>query len=328
MSVKSQKYTVNQFTVGNILNWVTADQMAIPEIQRPFVWRKTKIRNLIDSLYKGYPVGYLIAWSNPNVRLKNGKISSGKKILIDGQQRVAALTASILGMEIVTKEYTKERIKISFHPTKEEFEVQNPAILKDVSWIHDIAPIVNRGKIVQAINEYKKKNPDADGTMVEDNIQNLFQIQNKTLGFIELEPDLDIDTVNTIFERVNSAGVHLSQADFAMSKIATYGNFGSILRKLIDYFCHLARTSEFYADLKKADKEFAKSKYMNEIKWLRNENDDLYDPSNSDLLKVAFTSEFTRGKIGDLVSLLSGRNFETKVHTQVLRHLVTNRFYA
>ena len=80
MPTPSQKYQVSQFSIENILNWVKSDEMAIPEIQRPFVWNKTKVRNLMDSLYRGFPVGYLIAWRNPNVKLKNGEMSVGKKI--------------------------------------------------------------------------------------------------------------------------------------------------------------------------------------------------------------------------------------------------------
>ena len=143
MPTQSQKYQVSQFSVENILNWVKSKEMAIPEIQRPFVWDKTKVRNLMDSLYKGFPVGYLIAWKNPNIKLKGGGTSSGKKILIDGQQRVTALRAAILGESIINKEYQKEYIKIAFHPLKQEFEVQNHAIIKDIAWIQDNAHIVN-----------------------------------------------------------------------------------------------------------------------------------------------------------------------------------------
>jgi uncharacterized protein with ParB-like and HNH nuclease domain len=313
MPTQSQKYQVSQFSVENILNWVKSKEMAIPEIQRPFVWDKTKVRNLMDSLYKGFPVGYLIAWKNPNIKLKGGGTSSGKKILIDGQQRVTALRAAILGESIINKEYQKEYIKIAFHPLKQEFEVQNPAIIKDVAWIPDIAPIVNgEAKITKTIKEYCEKNPNVDADKVEDAIENLKQIQAKMLGFVELEPDLDIETVSVIFERINSEGVPLSQADFAMSKIAVYDDFGSNLRKLIDYFCQLAVSPEFYSQLEITDKEFTKTGYLEKIKWLKDENDDLYDPGYADLLRVAFTSEFNRGKMGDLVSLLTGRNFETR----------------
>jgi hypothetical protein len=52
------------------------------------------------------------------------------------------------------------------------------------------------------------------------------------------------------------------------------------------------------------------------MKWLRNENDDIYDPSYTDMLRVAFTSEFKRGKLADLVALLSGRNFKTREYEE------------
>jgi hypothetical protein len=128
-----------------------------------------------------------------------------------------------------------------------------------------------------------------------------------------LAGDLDIETVTEIFIRINSKGVVLSQADFAMSKIAandTYG--GQEIRKAIDYFSHLAVAPEFYQFIKDNDAEFAKSDYFQKMDWLRAENEDLYDPSYTDVLRVAFTSQFNRGKLSDLVSLLSGRNFETR----------------
>jgi len=112
---------------------------------------------------------------------------------------------------------------------------------------------------------------------------------------------------------VNSAGAELSQADFAMSKIASNEDFGgNTLRKAIDYFCHLAVAPEFHGIIKENDKPFASTDYFQQMSWIRNENDDIYDPSYTDMLRVAFTSEFKRGKLEDLVALLSGRNFETK----------------
>lgn len=131
----TQRYSVTPHPIETLLTWVKSGEIAIPEIQRPFVWDATKVRNLLDSLYQGYPVGYLIAWRNPSVRLKDGSKSSGKRILIDGQQRVTALMAALLGQEVLTKDYETVRIRIAFHPVEERFEVSNPAIQKDASWI-------------------------------------------------------------------------------------------------------------------------------------------------------------------------------------------------
>ena len=101
-----QKYSVNQYPIQTILTWIQIGEIAIPEIQRPFVWDATKVRDFIDSLYNGYPVGNH-CMAQPDVRLKDGTKATGKRILIDGQQRVTALMASLLGKEIIDKEYQK-----------------------------------------------------------------------------------------------------------------------------------------------------------------------------------------------------------------------------
>jgi hypothetical protein len=312
----SQKYSVNQHLIETLLAWVKSGEIAIPEIQRPFVWDATQVRDLLDSLYQGYPVGYIIAWKNPTVRLKDGTLSEGKKILIDGQQRVTALTAALLGQRVVNKEYKSVNIKIAFHPIDERFEVSNPAIERDSSWFPDVCPIVTGElRVSKLVKDYCDANPDTDANLIEDRIELLKGVTKKQIGMIELAGDLDIETVTEIFIRINSKGVVLSQADFAMSKIAANEELGgNVLRKAIDYFCHLARAPEFAAQIEENDKEFVATPYWQAIKWLKQDNEDLYDPSYSDLLRVAFMSQFPRGKIADLVGLLSGRNFETRTY--------------
>lgn len=316
----TQRYSVAPHPIETLLTWVKSGEIAIPEIQRPFVWNATKVRNLMDSLYQGYPVGYLIAWRNPSIRLKDGSTSSGKRILIDGQQRVAALMAALLGREVLTKYYETVRIRIAFHPIEERFEVSNPAIRKDAAWLPDLADVFSPdASLSELTDDYAENNPDADRKQVSRILERLRKIINNHVGIIDLAEDLDIETVTEIFIRVNSAGASLSQADFAMSKIAANDLYdGNQLRKAIDYFCHLAVAPEFFSRIEKGDKAFAKSDYFQKMRWLKDVNDDLYDPSYTDMLRVAFTSEFKRGKLQDLVALLSGRNFETKQYEEAV----------
>ena len=301
---------------GTCVKWTPP----FPEIQRPFVWDATKVRNLLDSLYQGYPVGYLIAWRNPTVKLKDGTPSAGKRILIDGQQRVTALMAALLGREVLTKDYETVRIRIAFHPQEERFEVANPAIQKNVSWIADVGDVfAPEASVTELTDTYTEQNATADRRSVSRILEKLRKIINNHVGVIELADDLDIETVTEIFIRVNSAGTELSQADFAMSKIAVNETFGgNMLRKAIDYFCHLAVAPEFFARLQKTDKAFAASEFLPQMKWLKDVNDDIYDPTYTDMLRVAFTSEFGRGRLQDLVALLSGRNFETKEYEEAI----------
>lgn len=315
-----QKYKVDHYSVTWLLTDVEKGEIAIPEIQRPFVWDSTKVRDLIDSLYRGFPVGYIVTWQNPTVKLKDGSTSAGKKILIDGQQRVTALIAAILGHTVKNTDYENVRIKIAFHPVELKFEVSNPAIEKDVKWIADIAPFLSGEiKASQLRKDYCALNPDMDEDTFEDILEGLKDIKKKEVGVIQLAGNLDIDAVTEIFIRINSQGVPLSQADFVMSKIAANEEYGgNMLRKCIDHFSHLAVRPEFYGKLKENDTEFVGSEYFSSVMWLRNENDDIYDPSYVDILRVAFTYKFSRGKMGDLVSLLSGRNFETREFEQTI----------
>ena len=309
-----QKYNVNQHLIETLLAWVKGGEIAIPEIQRPFVWDASKVRDLMDSLYQGFPIGYVITWRNPNIKLKDGSSSEGKKILIDGQQRVTALTAAILGDHVINKDYQRVKIKIAFNPIIEKFEVQTPVIVKDKQWIPDIAKVLSgQHNSFTFINTYIQNNPDADQEKIVKAVTKLFNLTKKQIGLIDLAADLDIETVTEIFIRINSKGVVLSQADFAMSKIASNDAYGGqSLRKAIDYFCHLAIAPEFYQFIADNDKDFSSTDYFQKMTWLKNENDDLYDPSYTDMLRVAFTTQFNRGKMSDLVSLLSGRNFETR----------------
>jgi len=314
------KYTVNQYPVSSILTWVKDKEIAVPEIQRPFVWSTTQVRDLIDSLYRGYPIGYIITWKNPDVRLKDGSRALGKKVVIDGQQRIIAMRAALLGLPIVDKEYKEQRIYIAFHPIKEEFATLTPAIERDSSWIPDISAIISKeAGLFEEVNNYYEANPDVDKNLVERNIEKLREIRNSSIGYIELDASLDIDVVTDIFIRINSQGTVLSQADFAMSKIASYGDFGINMRKFIDYFCHLAVEPNFFHKIEENDEEFRNTLYFNVISWLKNETDDLYNPSYTDMIRVSFTKEFERGKLSDLVSLLSGRNFETKTYDQEIQ---------
>ncbi len=316
----TQRYSVTPHPIETLVTWVKSGEIAIPEIQRPFVWDATKVRNLLDSLYQGYPVGYLIAWRNPTVRLKDGTHSAGKRILIDGQQRVTALMAALLGREVLTKDYETVRIRIAFHPLEEKFEVSNAAIQKNPGWIPDISDLFAPDvKLLDMTLAYTDANPGVDRNVLIGTLERLRKIVNNHVAVIELAEDLDIETVTEIFIRVNSAGKELSQADFAMSKIAANESYGgNMLRKAIDYFCHMAVSPEFYGRIQRGDANFAASEFFPRIAWLKDVNDDIYDPSYTDMLRVAFTSEFRRGKLQDLVALLSGRNFETKQYEEAI----------
>lgn len=306
------KYTVTQSAVSHLLSQVASEQIAIPELQRPFVWDSVKVRDLMDSLYNGYPVGYLITWQSIGAALKGGSVAAHQQILIDGQQRVTALRAAVAGLPVIDKKYKKVRIVIAFNPLTDEFATLTPVLRKDSQWISDISEFFNAPSTYGLISEYFAANPEADKATVEHNIQRLADIRNAQIGIINLADDLDVETVSEIFIRINSKGVPLSNADFAMSKIATYGERGRSIRKLIDYFCHLAIAPHVYDDIRDNDPEFASTPHFDAIAWLKNDSDDLFDPTYGDVIRIAGLVGFSRGRAATIVSELSGRDPETR----------------
>ena len=199
---------------------------------------------------------------------------------------------------------------------EQRFEVANPAIEKDVAWIPDIAPLYeadfsSMGFVIRYCN--KNQLDESQWDKVETAISKLRQIQNNSIGVIELSHQLDIAQVTEIFIRINSKGVVLSQADFAMSKISSDDRFGgNQIRKTMDYFCHLMQKPEDFEAIRQNDTEFAASEDFSKIKWIINEHEEIYVPDYTDVLRVAFTFKFLRGRIADLVSLLSGRDFNSR----------------
>ena len=320
--MENEKYSNYPLSISAILGLIKANDIAIPEIQRPFVWKKTQVRDLMDSLYKGYPTGYIILWKNPNVKLKDGTISSGKKVLIDGQQRITAMMTAIAGKTIFNSDYREERIEIAFNPIaainensdSEIFAVSTPAIKKSKWWIPDIAELFSETfSSYEFIPKYCENNPEIEPKQLEKLISKVRNISNRMIGVIELSESLDINVVTDIFIRINSKGTALSQGDFVMSKIAAdeiYG--GNTLRKIIDYFSHLSVVPSFYDYIASHDTAFASTPYLQKLKWLKDDTETVYDPECDDVIRVAFMHKLKRAKLADLVSLLSGRNFETR----------------
>ena len=304
-------YSLHQYSVDTLLNWIKTEDIVIPEIQRPFVWSANKVRDFIDSLYHGYPVGYLITWPKSDVSLRGGESSTRERILIDGQQRMMALRAALLGKEVLTKKYKTQQIQIAFHPDTERFAVATKAIRNDPEWISDISAVFNSNSgLLQLVDAYCERNAGVERYEMGERIGRLYEIRNNSLGVIDLNVDIDMETVVEIFVRINGTGVRLSAADFIMSKMAASEQHnGHLLRQSIDYFCHLATVPGAYNRLIE-DRTFADTEYSRLIEWLKDWNDNIYIPAYTDILRVVFASEFKRGDLNHLVSLLSGDSAE------------------
>lgn len=317
MSNTNKSYSVDHTNVGTLLHWIEEDKIGLPEMQRPFVWKSVQVRDLIDSLYRGYPIGFIVTWQNPDAALKNGGKGQNKEIIIDGQQRITALKAALEGHKIVDDKYLSKRIYIAFNPTTEEFATRSAAIAKDPKWIPDIS-IFNQPSFDEF--EYVINNSQSlgsPGNKLNAIIQKLKAISESEIGVINLDSKLPIDQVTDIFNRINQNGTRLSSADFAMSRLSSdVTHHGNDLRKEIEYFIQIYNDSVLADNIKQMDPDFADSEYYQHIAWAKNENTTIFDPDFGDLLHICLGIGFLRGRLSQLISLISGRDFETKTYTE------------
>ena len=247
---------------------------------------------------------------------------------------------SIAAQKVFNSEFRETRIKIAFNPfaaldylngnsESEMFAVQTPAHVKSKNWIPDIAEIFgSKFSSWTFIPEYIKENPEMSGDDLQTVLNQLKNIETTQIGVIELSEKLDIDVVTDIFIRINSKGTPLSQGDFVMSKMAAdevHG--GNTLRKIIDYFSHLAVVPTYFEYIKNNDTSFAATPYLQKLAWLADDKETVYDPGCDDVIRVAFMHKLKRAKLANLVQLLTGRDFETREFKEEIVEDTFNKMY-
>lgn len=300
--------------VGDLLNDVKNGKIGLPDLQRPFVWKDNKVRELLDSMIKGYPIGYIMLWSSPEDYENTGHIGKNDKIytqpddlVIDGQQRLTALLAALYGVKIRDKNYKERNIKIAFNPLTREFEVwsktyDTPEWIKDISKAfeaddnHEISKF--RREFVKALNEYREKNEKPvltqdEEDLIEDNIKTLLDLKLYFLPTLKINSKASEEDVSDIFVRVNSGGQKLTEKNFIETLLAVYDND---VHDKINKFCEESRIP----------KDGTAYNHILEV-----------DPSH--LIRMAVGVGFRRARLRYAYMLLRGKNLKTGEVTQSVR---------
>lgn len=300
--------------VGDLLNDVKNGKIGLPDLQRPFVWKDNKVRDLLDSMMKGYPIGYIMLWSSPDEYENTGHIGKNNKIytqpddlIIDGQQRLTALLASLYGVTIRDKNYKERTIKIAFNPLTRDFQVwsktyDTPEWIKDISRTfeaddnHEISKF--RRTFVRELNDYRVKNEKESLTieeedLIEDNIKNLLDLKLYFLPTLKINSKASEEDVSDIFVRVNSGGQKLTEKNFIETLLAVYDND---VHDKINKFCEESRIP----------KDGTAYNQILEV-----------DPSH--LIRMAVGVGFRRARLKYAYMLLRGKNLKTGEVTQDIR---------
>lgn len=289
------------YTLKKLIEDIHVGEIGLPDIQRPFVWPRSKIRDLFDSMYRGFPIGYLLFWENGYADAHrvigiDSKQKVPRLLIVDGQQRLTSLYAVIKGVSIMNEKYHADHIRIAFHPLDEKFEVSNSAIEKDVEWIADISvlwkPETSAYTFIQdylgKLKARRALSPEEE-KKIPVGIDRLVKLQDYPITALEIAYSVDEDQVAEIFVRINSKGTPLNQADFILTLMSVFWDDG---RKQLEDFCRKAKTPPV------GKKPSPYNYYLL--------------PKPDQLLRVSVALGFRRARLEYVYSLLRGKDLQTK----------------
>jgi Protein of unknown function DUF262 len=298
--VTAQRFSHTQYPINALVEQIDSGELSLPDLQRPFVWQRSKVRDLFDSLYQGYPAGYFLFWSTP-AAVDSHKLgtspgsSKGLKMIVDGQQRLTSLYAVMKGRAVLTEDNKLQRIRIAFNPLTEEFAVANAANENDPEWLTDISEIWNStagnwaftNSFIEHLRSTRELEPN-EPPLIGASFAKLENLKSFQFSALELSSDLDIDEVAEVFVRINSLGTPLNSADFILTLMSVHKKEA---RHQLEDFARRAKTPS----------TSGASPYNH-----------FHAPAPDELLRVAVGLGLKRGVLQQAYQVLRGRDPKTK----------------
>lgn len=300
-----QIFSNTTLTVNQLIEKIDTGELGLPELQRPFIWKDSKVRDLFDSLMRGYPIGYLMLWECPSLEKKKSigvdlhSYDSPKEVIIDGQQRLTSLYAVMKGKKVINSKFDEKSIIISYNPLQDKFEVGYQATKKDPEWIYNISDVYTTSSSFKFINSFIKRLSEyreckggvlteAEQDTISENINAIVNLKNHTLPVFDIKANAEEEDVSEIFVRVNSGGVSLKQNDFILTLLSLYWDEG---RKEIEEF---SKESTFPTK--------GKTTSYNQITTV----------AAQDLIRVVMAYAFDRARLKYGYKLLRGADFDKR----------------
>lgn len=291
-----------EYDLSGLLHYIDIGDIGLPDIQRPFVWSNAKVRDLFDSMYRGFPVGYLLFWENgeangaKHIGLGTKQHSVPARLIVDGQQRLTSLYAVFRGKKVLDEDFRERQIEIAFRPRDGQFEVADAAIRRDPEWIPNISDLWASGKasyqlvkgFLQALGA-KVPITDEEEGQISHHLDRLFDLQKYPFTALEIAPTVDEEQVADIFVRINSEGVKLNQADFILTLLSVFWDEG---RHALEQFCRASRRPVAPGTVASPFNHFIQ-------------------PDPDQLLRVSVALGFERGRLKSVYQVLRGKDVET-----------------
>lgn len=295
MNVSLFKYI--PFQVGQLVANIETGALALPDIQRPFVWPQSKVRDLLDSMYKGFPVGQLMFWqtgADPGIKqigIDKKPIQAPYHLIVDGQQRLTSLYAVVTGEAVLREDFTETRIKVAFNPWTEQFIIPDATTSKNPEWLPDITALF--GSFLSTVEGYLKRIA-AVRDVSEEEREHIFAVFDRVrdlnkyqFSVVELDATADEEQVAEVFVRTNSEGVVLNQADFILTLMSVFWEKG---RKQLEEFTRASKVPSTTGS--------------SPFNWY-------LQPQPAQLLRVSAALAFRRARLKHVYAALRGRDLET-----------------
>ncbi|MCY4350527.1 MAG: DUF262 domain-containing protein [Thiotrichales bacterium] len=292
-------YKDTNYSLTHLIEDIKHGNIALPDIQRPFVWSAAKVRDLFDSMYRGYPVGTLMFWetgAEVGMRQVGGGEVEGvaSRLIVDGQQRLTSLFAVLTGRPVLARTFREQHIRIAFHPVDKAFEVADAAIRKDPEFVPDITELwVSDYK--STVRAFMARLGSARGRELDHDIQDCLEerldrvrnLRDFRFQVIELNADADEEKVAEIFVRTNSKGVALNQANFILTLMSVHWEQG---RRQIEAFCRSA---------------------VEPNDGSPSPRNPFLEPGPDQMLRAAVGLAFRRGRLQHVYNILRGKDLDT-----------------
>jgi len=286
------------YSVFGLMEDIKQGEVALPDIQRPFVWGASKVRDLLDSMYKGFPVGYLLFWeTGVEAGARQIGIDTKEKVprllIVDGQQRLTSLYAVITGSKIVKDDYSEGRIRIAFRPDDATFAVADAASDKDPEFIADISSLWVPGQRKNVVRSYldrlagKRDLDTAEKDRLDEAVDRLHDLRDYPFKAVELASSVEEEQVAEVFVRINSEGVTLSQADFILTLMSVFWEKG---RRQLEDFSRGCKVPTLTT--------------ASPFNWY-------IQPTPAQMLRVSVALAFRRAVLKQVYTLLRGKDVET-----------------
>lgn len=289
-----------RYDVESVLLDIKRGDLALPDLQRPFVWDMSKVRKLFDSMYRGFPIGSLMFWATQgNSKTRSigvdEKQREPNRLVIDGQQRLTALYAVIRGEEVLDKNFQNVTLKIAFRPRDGDFKVGDARTEGDPEYFRSITELWRSQNPFGMIDDFadrlrqRRRIADGDVAVIKHNLNAVYRLAKYPLVTIEIDKEASEEAVADIFVRINSEGSRLVQSDFILTLM-----------------------SVFSPDTRRRLEEFSRRSALPAMAGEASPYNQVIKPKPNDLVRVAVALGFQRARLSAVYKLLRGKNPETE----------------